>query len=302
MQTNGLQIATVRDLQLANTGERLLTETCDSNTIEHLHRYALALAFCQDKDVLDIASGEGYGSNLIANVAKSVRGVDISSEAVSHAAAKYQRTNLTFIEGSASEIPLETAAVDVVSSFETIEHHSRHTEMMSEIKRVLRPGGLLIISSPDKLLYSDILHANNPYHVKELYKEEFRSLLTDHFRYVEMLLQRVVYGSLISPESGARGFADYWGNYEEICSSDSQQKPLYNLCVASDEPVPPQPVSIFEGGEVVEVLRKSLEAEKEIMRESFNAQREQDLEFFANSQSYRLGRALTWPIRRLLRK
>ena len=275
--------------QLADNGERLLTEEFNDNTIEHLHRYAFALPFCKGKDVLDIASGEGYGSNLIAGVAESVLGVDISKEAVSRARTKYRRTNLKFIEGSVSNVPVDSSAVDVVVSFETIEHHSQHAEMMAEIKRVLRAHGMLIISSPDKLNYSEIPNSRNPFHVQELYREELYSLVKEYFVNVSMLSQRLVYGSLIAPEQDSRGFTEFWGNYDEVCASESLQRPVYNVCLASDSDLPPTALSFYDGSKVLDDLRKSL-AER----------REDNLKYFFASPSYRLGRALTWPLRKLV--
>src|SRR5690606_13277305 len=152
------------------TGERLETSICNGNTINHLHRYAIAMSLIKGKTVLDIASGEGYGSHLMSFESQYVYGVDINDEAIKRAAKKYQRDNLKFIVGSTSNIPIETNSIDVVISFETIEHHNEHDQMMNEVKRVLKPEGTLIISSPDKYFYSDLRNYNNPFHVKELYK------------------------------------------------------------------------------------------------------------------------------------
>jgi 2-polyprenyl-3-methyl-5-hydroxy-6-metoxy-1,4-benzoquinol methylase len=63
-----------------------------------------------------------------------------------------------------------------VVSFETLEHHDKHDEMFLEIKRILRPGGLLLMSTPEKLFYTDLPNVQNEFHVKELYLEEFRDL------------------------------------------------------------------------------------------------------------------------------
>jgi len=261
------------------TGERLLTQNLDSTALEHLHRYAFALPFSSGKDVMDVASGEGYGAALIAKVAKRVCGVDISREIVAWAKAKYGRVNLDFIAGSASEIPLERSVMDLVVSFETIEHHAEHAQMMSEIKRILRPDGLLIISSPDKGNYTEIAKISNPHHVKELYKEEFHSLIREHFANVAMLSQRLVYGSLIAPEDDARGFAEFWGDYSRIQSAASLRQSVYNICLASDAELPSLPVSFYEGSHVLDVQMQSV----------------------LTSRSYRLGRALTWPLRSLLK-
>src|SRR6185436_20367656 len=102
------------------------------------------------KIVLDIACGEGYGVNLLSHNSKFVFGVDIDSQVISHASTKYKQSNVKFIPGSATQIPLPDFSVDVVTSFETLEHLEDHTTMMSEIKRVLKLNGILIISTPDK--------------------------------------------------------------------------------------------------------------------------------------------------------
>jgi SAM-dependent methyltransferase len=270
---------------LPETGERLLTEKRDNNTLEHLHRYSVALEFCRGKRVLDIASGEGYGSNLLASVAESVRGVDISEDAVAHARRKYRRPNLEYIQGSAAAIPLPDASVDAVVSFETIEHHDLHAEMLAEIRRVLRPGGVLVISSPDKLNYTDIPGVINPFHVKELYREEFHALVKAHFANTSMLLQRVVYGSLLAPEADARGFVEYEGGFDSTSAYGEMRGPLYNLCVASDEPLPPMPVSFYGSWEIFQAAL--LDAHK--LGE----------EVVSESRAFRLGRAITWPARKL---
>lgn len=271
---------------LPDTGERLHTDVCDNYALEHLHRYGLALDLCRGRRVLDIASGEGYGSNLLASVAESVRGVDISEEAVSHARLKYRRPNLEYLQGSAAAIPLPDASIDTAVSFETIEHHDRHAEMMAEIKRVLRPNGVLVISSPDKLNYTDIPGVINPFHVKELYREEFHALVRAHFENVWALSQRVVYGSLVAPEGGAEGFREYWGSFEEVHAERQLRGPIYNLCVASDAELPPMPASFYDGRSVFEAVVEGA--------------RQQGARGVVESRAYRLGRALTWPARALL--
>src|SRR5213076_2544358 len=136
-------------------------------------RYALSLNFVEGKSVLDIASGEGYGAALLASKAQSVTGVDIDPQTVMHAKHTYCNPKLTFMVGSCDDIPLPDGSFDVVTSFETIEHHDKHEEMLDEIKRVLKPDGVLIISSPNRLTYSDEPGYKNPFHVKELYYDEF---------------------------------------------------------------------------------------------------------------------------------
>lgn len=171
------------------TGERLETFIKSRDAIEHLHRYSLALEYIKGKVVVDIASGEGYGSNLMSKVANHVYGVDIDNAAIENAKNKYIKNNLEFLNGSADNIPIASNSVDVVVSFETIEHHDKHDEMMLEIKRILKEDGLLIMSSPDKKFYSDTRNYKNEFHVKELYKDEFNNLIAKYFNNHQLLNQ-----------------------------------------------------------------------------------------------------------------
>jgi ubiquinone/menaquinone biosynthesis C-methylase UbiE len=230
---------------LTATGERLMTDNRTQTVPEHLHRYAIACELARGLDVLDVACGEGYGTMLLSKHAASAVGVDIARAAVDHATKKYTSGNLRFLHGSATAIPLATASVDVVVSFETIEHLREHDEMITEIRRVLRPGGTLIISSPDKRYYTDTTGYNNPFHLRELDCEEFRSLLGRYFKHIRLLLQRIVYGSVIVPESPSPGFTEYRGDFDGIESHAGLQEAVYNIAIASDEPLPDMTTSLW---------------------------------------------------------
>ncbi|MFM0401180.1 glycosyltransferase [Paraburkholderia aspalathi] len=227
------------------TGERFVPEQQGNIELEHLHRYLCAAELSAQKDVLDIASGEGYGSSILARVARSVTGVDISEEAVRHAQQKYQGQNLEYRAGSAAQIPLADASVDMVVSFETIEHHDQHEAMMSEIRRVLRPGGLLVMSSPDKRVYSDVPGFSNPYHVQELTRGEFESLMKASFANVSMYGQRIVYGSALLAEEGGQvvSFAKKQG---EVKRGVGLVEPMYLIALASDSELPRLNSGVFE--------------------------------------------------------
>ena len=228
------------------TGERYLPRIGGGIELEHRHRYAVACQLAAGKRVLDIASGEGYGSNTLAEVAGHVTGVDISQEAVTFARSKYRRPNLEFKVGSCAQIPLDDHSVDVVVSFETIEHHTQHHEMMREIKRVLAPGGILIISSPDKLEYSDRTGYNNPFHVQELYRDEFTGLLNQYFQSHFLMGQRVIYGSAIISEGVSSQFLSAASTEDQAKLVPDLQHAVYLLAVASDSTLPCALSSLLE--------------------------------------------------------
>jgi ubiquinone/menaquinone biosynthesis C-methylase UbiE len=238
--------------ELPWTGERLVTGVSGDVALEHLHRYALAMELASDKTVLDIACGEGYGSDLLAGVGRWVVGIDINPDSIRHASRKYVRDNLEFRVGSATRLPIGPASVDLIVSFETLEHLAEHEAMMGEIKRVLAPGGILIMSTPDRRNYSDIPKYANPYHVKELYCDEFAELIDRHFSSSVILGQRVCEGSLLVPFATEgvehEEFRSYQGNFQGFRNEAGLRFPIYLLAIASDEEVTrlPSP-SLFEG-------------------------------------------------------
>lgn len=228
------------------TGERYLPEVKGDVELEHLHRYLFAGQVVAGLRVLDIASGEGYGSAMLAKKAAHVTGVDISGEAVSHAKEKYKASNLEFREGSCAAIPLPDACIDVVVSFETIEHHYEHEAMMQEIKRVLKPGGVLVISCPDKLEYSDKPGYSNEYHVKELYRDEFEALLAHYFKNRIIFGQRATYGSFILREDEACLSETYKLDGENLAAIPGLSNAVYLIAIATDSALPSVKVGLLD--------------------------------------------------------
>lgn len=185
--------------ELPFTGERYVPGVHGQIELEHRHRYYLARQLAAGKRVLDIACGEGYGSEILAATAQYVVGVDIDADTVNHARKKYARGNLSFLPGSCEHIPLPDKSIDLVVSFETLEHTSEHQQMLSEITRILSPDGILIISTPNRAIYRAANDLPNPFHLKELEFSEFATLLSQCFRNSQPFGQRVAYGSLIAP-------------------------------------------------------------------------------------------------------
>lgn len=246
-----------------STGERLEFYNFSDVTIEHLHRYSVVLDIVKGRRVLDIASGEGYGSFLLSKSALSVVGVDIDTDSIENAKAKYNSSNIEFRLGSTSNIPVLDNSVDVVVSFETIEHHDEHEKMMLEIKRVLTSEGILIMSSPDKEFYSDKTGQKNIYHVKELYFKEFKTLINNYFKHTSYYFQKSYnFNSFISDEISYNEVEIFSGDNLNIIKNQIQ--PFYNIVIASDDKVYKLKTSIFEGSKI-----KNLEI-KQIVKEVHN--------------------------------
>jgi SAM-dependent methyltransferase len=247
------------------TGERFTSETSGQIEIEHLHRYFLAREFCRDKDVLDIASGEGYGSALIAQVARSVVAVDVDAAAVTYAGGGYSRPNLWFVQGDARAIPLATASVDVVSSFETIEHIYEQDVFIAEVRRVLRPSGIFIVSTPNRDVYSPPDSPANPFHLRELTVAEFEQALRQCFEHVECLSQRPMLGSTILPNhgvtdaGGALTFERRGDDYFE--RSVGLPRAPYAIALASGQPIAAPPPSSYIETSAVDGRRDHLETQ-----------------------------------------
>jgi len=242
------------------TGERYIPNL-DSPEIsyEHWHRYLYATLFAKGKVVLDIACGEGYGSHLLAQSARHVVGVDISAEAINHAASTYVRKNLEFKVGSLESIPIEGEALfDGVISFESIEHIDEEQQhaFMRETKRILKPGGFLLVSTPNRLAYSDIPAYDNEFHVKEFYINEFRSFLDAYFKQVRLIGQRIYPVSYLWDTQGKPSkFVEFRIDFSTLGfrPTADEKVPLYVLAICSDKEIRgiPQSVQVDLSGRIL---------------------------------------------------
>src|SRR5512142_3417824 len=141
---------------VAFTGERFRPGPPGEIWIGHWHRYHFAARWAAGRRVLDVACGEGYGSALLARSAARVTGVDVSQAAVAHARRTYAGlANLEFVQASCTRLPLADGSIDLAVSFETLEHIAEQAQFMDELARVLAPSGVLVLSCPNKLEYSD---------------------------------------------------------------------------------------------------------------------------------------------------
>jgi len=166
------------ETSLPLTGERTVPGIDEENYWFRRHEaaYAALAPHCADAVVLEAGCGEGYGADLLAGVANRVIGADYDEPATRHIHSRYPdvdvlRTNLV-------TLPIRSAAVDVVASFQVIEHLWDQRGFLAECRRVLRPGGHLLITTPNRLTFSPGQDTPlNPYHTRELAPNELAQLL-----------------------------------------------------------------------------------------------------------------------------
>ena len=172
---------------LVDTGERMVPEYHSGVLIyaEHVTRYRGALPVVSGRVVLDIACGSGYGSSILAEQAAHVYGVDVDPDAVAYAQAHFGAPNVEFSVGDAVAIPLPDDSVDVVVTFETLEHIADQRAFMHEIKRVLRPDGIALISTPNDKEFAE----GNHFHLHEFEYDELLELVGEFYGHVDEYFQ-----------------------------------------------------------------------------------------------------------------
>lgn len=196
------------------TGERVVPGLVDPNLLnEHVARYRFAACFAPGADVLDAGCGAGYGSAELGEAA-SVVGIDLSEDAVRHATSTFGGPRVRFLRAACETLPFADGSFDLVVAFEVIEHLVRWREMIEEARRVLRPKGLLLVSTPNKAYYAETRAGAgpNPFHVHEFESGEFRAALTAVFRHVSLWSQNRSEAIAFVPETSSRGALDAPGD------------------------------------------------------------------------------------------
>ena len=171
-----------------NTGERiLLDKETPSMVARHFFAYQFAGGYAGSKNVLDIACGEGYGSDYLARKADYVAGVDSSAEAIVYAKEKYKNGNLEFYCHDGCKLEFKDSRFDLICSFQTIEHIFQAGEFLGQIRRILKSPGTFIITTPNiKDSSPNSIRPLNKYHLKEYTYDEFKRLLKEYFPDVEI--------------------------------------------------------------------------------------------------------------------
>ncbi len=162
------------------TGERTVPGIPEENYWFRRHEVAyLAIsARYQGKDLFEAGSGEGYGAAMLAAAGARVTALDYDEQAVAHVRATYPA--VTMVHGNLARLPLPDASVDAVVNFQVIEHLWDQSQFLREVARVLRPGGELAVSTPNRITFSPGRDTPlNPFHTRELASDELADLLTD---------------------------------------------------------------------------------------------------------------------------
>jgi ubiquinone/menaquinone biosynthesis C-methylase UbiE len=172
---------------------------------EHVARYSFALSYVKDKVVLDIACGTGYGLAFLTRDAKSVTGVDVDIDAAREARLECDTNKTQVLLGDGTNLPFTDESFDVVTSFETLEHLHARNNFLAELKRVLKPHGTLILSTPNSNYTKPINgKPSNPFHVFEYAPSELKAELENHFMVEKFLGQNLSEAIKIPPFQDAQ--------------------------------------------------------------------------------------------------
>ncbi len=167
-------------MHLPITGERTVPGIAEENYWFRRHEIAyLELArLCADKIVLEAGCGEGYGAELLSRGATRVVALDYDAFTAAHVARRYPRLHV--VRGNLAALPLATASVEVVVNLQVIEHLWDQAGFLRECARVLRPGGTLLVSTPNRITFSPGRDTPlNPFHTRELAADELDELLVE---------------------------------------------------------------------------------------------------------------------------
>lgn len=169
--------------------ERIVPDETESGIVAlHLKRYEFARPHCVGKDVLDAGCGVGYGSAFLGESARSVVGIDVSAEAIDYARERYGADNVEFAVGDLQRLERGDAEFDAVVAFEVIEHLPQPERFVAEAHRVLKPDGVLVVSTPRAEAGHE--RPDNPFHEREFSRGELEQLLRGSFGSVEVYGQR----------------------------------------------------------------------------------------------------------------
>ena len=165
-------------VSLPITGERTVPGVWHENYWYRRHEaaYRFLLPYAAVRSLLEIGAGEGYGAALFARVAERVVAIEYDAAAVRHAVGRY--TGPTFVQANGAALPVGDRACNVAAALQVIEHIWDQPQFLAQCRRVLRPGGTLLVTTPNRLTFSpgDAL-PHNPFHSHEFTAAELASLV-----------------------------------------------------------------------------------------------------------------------------
>lgn len=167
----------------------------DATLKEHLLRYKFACKNIKGGRVLDIACGVGYGTYMLSGFSSEAVGVDISKEAIEYASNRYKASNLVYKNMDAVNLCFPDTYFDAVVSLETIPSIEDYERFLKEIHRVLKAGGVLVLSTPTRDTVPKGKTVHVWYHKHEFVVEEMVELLEPLFNSIEIWQQKLAYYS-----------------------------------------------------------------------------------------------------------
>lgn len=283
---------------MKDTGERLIPSASKDSVVygEHLSRYIAVIDLVKGKRVLDVASGAGYGSQILAEYAKSVIGIDYSAEAIRYAERHYGAQNLKYYVDNAEQLKnVKDNSVDVVISMETIEHLNNPEEFVKQVKRVLVQGGIFVVSTPN----DDEYREGNDFHLHEFTFSQLKKLIGKYFKKYDFYYQGNALATTFFNKS------DHQSEFQremlvQKTIAVSTKKAIYFIAIASDneEKLPKlrPSIAVSQHWNTKGFIEWDIERErhiKDIKRE--NRKIKEELEGIVTSRSWKI----TEPLRRL---
>lgn len=214
---------------------------------EHRVRYSWAASLAEDRDVLDAGCGLGWGTALLAERARGATGLDLSPVSIEEAEREYGGL-ANFREGDLLDIPFGDDSFDLVVCFEAIEHIEDPDRVLDEMRRVLRPDGLLLASSPNRGVYPE----GNPFHLSERTSAEFQRALEARFGEVGVYRQQTYVSTLLGTDDDLHlsDPAESLDSHVSKVFGDPPGSELYTVAAASDGELPPPPHRVVLGGQL----------------------------------------------------
>jgi SAM-dependent methyltransferase len=203
---------------------------------EHLARYAWAAQMASGRRVLDAACGMAYGTRILAEAgASEVVGIDLDEEVIAEVGAT-AGPNMTFDVGDLRQLPYDDDEFELITCFEAIEHVPDPDAVLDELSRVLCPGGVVALSTPNRDVYSP----GNPFHLRELTPNELEAELTQRFRSVVLRRQHTWVASGIFDDGNFQAGGNERVDGVEVLKASENKLGMetYTLALASDGDIP----------------------------------------------------------------